>query len=67
MDEKKNIDQATTVTVDETAVSMEGAEDELASMFAEDIDKYDVETNISEDLAGFANGFPDWDLHPPKK
>ncbi len=25
------------------------------------------EKPLTEDLAGFASGFPDWDLHPPKK
>ncbi|MGN0804692.1 MAG: hypothetical protein ACI4MS_04845 [Candidatus Coproplasma sp.] len=24
------------------------------------------EVSISEDLSGFAKGFPDWDIHPPK-
>ena len=43
-----------------------GEADELAAMFAEDIKSLEVEASISEDLSGFAAGFPDWDLHPIK-
>lgn len=25
------------------------------------------QVEITEDLEGFAKGFPSWDLHPPKK
>ncbi len=42
-------------------------EDELASLFASDIASIEEEAAISEDLEGFAKGFPEWDLHPPKK
>lgn len=36
------------------------------SEFAVDDDLPDEEVSISEDLSGFAKGFPDWDIHPPK-
>jgi len=41
--------------------------DELESAFDVDEAMMDSEIKISEDLSGFANGFPDWDIHPPKK
>ena len=30
-------------------------------------EKQDEEEELSSDFAGFAKGFPDWDLTPPKK
>lgn len=49
------------------AVDLGGSyEDELAQ-FAFDLEQMEEEVSISEDLTGFAKGFPDWDLHPPKK
>ncbi len=60
--EEQNIIQATD-SASEVAVDDEA---ELASLFASDIAAIEEEAAISEDLEGFANGFPDWDLHPPK-
>ena len=37
---------------------------------SDDMSTITIEENevvLSEDLAGFASGFPDWDLLPPKK
>lgn len=40
---------------------------ELEEMFAKDLERLDSEeVSISEDLTGFANGFPNWDVCPPK-
>lgn len=54
--------------IEERAVANVGGsyEDELAQ-FAIDLEQMEEEVSISEDLTGFAKGFPDWDLHPPKK
>ncbi|MBR2904007.1 MAG: hypothetical protein IKC37_05095 [Clostridia bacterium] len=52
--------------------------DELLNDLAEDLDLGDMaaefaemtnkeEETFTEDLEGFAKGFPSWDLHPPKK
>lgn len=30
------------------------------------VDELPAEVEITEDLEGFAKGFPKWDLHPPK-
>ena len=45
-----------------------------ADLFGEDntaldemVAEIEEEANLSQDLEGFAKGFPDWDLHPPKK
>lgn len=40
------------------------AEEELAQLFAEDVQSLTDDAALSEDLSGFANGFPNWDLHP---
>lgn len=52
--------------------TVEGETDELDEL--SDLDQFDIddaamdsEIKISEDLSGFASGFPDWDIHPPKK
>ena len=42
-------------------------DEDLAKMFAADIAEIEEEATITEDLTGFAAGFPDWDLHPLKK
>ena len=42
-------------------------EAELAAIFAADIAAIEEEASLSQDLDGFAKGFPDWDVHPPKK
>lgn len=39
---------------------------ELENLFAKDLELLENEVSISEDLTGFAKGFPNWDLHPPK-
>lgn len=40
---------------------------ELRDLFAEEDERVaDAEKNVlSQNLAGFASCFPDWDLHPP--
>ncbi len=48
-------------------VNVDGeSEDFDLSEFAMDEIMPQEEISISEDLSGFAKGFPDWDLHPPK-
>ena len=46
-----------------------GADDEKEKleMYASDIAAIEEQASISQDLGGFAKGFPDWDIHPPKK
>jgi len=44
---------------------LENFEDELAE-FGLDFAQNE-EAELTEDLEGFAKGFPDWDLHPPIK
>ncbi len=39
-------------------------EAELEKLFAADVASIEEYAVISEDLEGFAKGFPDWDLHP---
>lgn len=46
-------------------ISEEFGADDLSEFEAE-IFEIEEEAEISEDLEGFAKGFPDWDLHPPK-
>lgn len=40
---------------------------DLEDMFGMDEATLNMDVSISEDMSGFANGFPDWDIHPPKK
>ncbi len=61
-DENVNVIEAT-----DDLGAMFNEEDELASLFASDIEAIEEDAAISEDLEGFAKGFPDWDLHPPMK
>ena len=43
---------------------MKNFEDELAEFGLDFAQNEELE--LTEDLEGFAKGFPDWDLHPPK-
>lgn len=59
--EEKNTDEMKNTSND--------AMDELEAMFAEDfsnMEKFE-EVTLTQSLEGFANCFPDWDLHPPVK
>lgn len=39
--------------------------DDLSDFFQDELEKIEKETALSEDLEGYAKGFPDWDLVPP--
>lgn len=39
--------------------------DDLNDFFEGELEKVEKETALSEDLEGYAKGFPDWDLVPP--
>ena len=61
----EQIEQATALVEDESLGDEFGLDD--LSEFEIDATEIEEEAEISEDLEGFAKGFPDWDLHPPKK
>lgn len=42
-------------------------EAELEKMFAADVASIEEEAKMSNDLDGFAKGFPSWDVVPPEK
>lgn len=63
--EEALIDEATAEIADDVDLEAEFGEDDL-SEFATDMTAVEEEAAISEDLEGFASGFPDWDLLPPK-
>ncbi len=50
----------------ETAVAAEDLFADLGSDFAVDAAQEEAVVMDSEDYTGFAKGFPDWDLLPPK-
>ena len=56
-----------TTGLDELAGELMGGDDDLGAMFGSDFEEIEAEAQLSQDLEGFANGFPSWDLHPPKK
>ena len=41
-------------------------EAELEKLFASDLATIEYDATISQDLDGFAKGFPNWDVHPPR-
>ena len=55
----------THITLIADTKDLENFEDELAE-FGLDFAQNE-EAELTEDLEGFAKGFPDWDLHPPIK
>lgn len=60
------IKEATDLVEESEDLGAEFGADDL-SQFEADMFEIEEEAEISEDLEGFAKGFPDWDLHPPKK
>ena len=62
--EEALIEEAT-AEIEDADLEAEFGEDDL-SEFATDMVAVEEEAAISEDLEGFASGFPDWDLLPPK-
>lgn len=42
-----------------------GFDDELSKEFETEVKKMKEQATLSEDLSGYAKGFPDWDLLPP--
>ena len=63
--EEALIEEATAEAGEEFDLEAEFGEDDL-SQFATDMSAVEEDAAISEDLDGFASGFPDWDLLPPK-
>ena len=60
------IKEATDLIEETDDLAAEFGADDLSQFEAEMVE-IEEEAEISEDLEGFAKGFPDWDLHPPKK
>lgn len=59
-EETKGFEEETELSLDDLAEFSTGA-DEIAVTLEDD------EIILTEDLEGFAKGFPNWDLLPPKK
>lgn len=59
-------DEVTDFDHNDAAMQDFDALSELDSLFEEDERLKQVENNVlTQNLSGFANCFPDWDLHPP--
>ncbi len=59
-------DEVTDFDHNDAAMQDLDALSELDSLFEEDERLKQAENNVlTQNLTGFANCFPDWDLHPP--
>lgn len=61
------MDEMEKTTSDDALLGDGDALAELDSLFSEEDErlKESEESVLTQNLAGFANCFPDWDLHPP--
>ena len=63
---KKMADEVADFDHNDAAMQDFDALSELDSLFEEDERLKQAENNVlTQNLTGFANCFPDWDLHPP--
>ena len=67
--EETDLEENATPSVNEDTGATQSSDnyglDDLSDFFQDELEKIEKETALSEDLEGYAKGFPDWDLVPP--